>query len=167
MPEPSIEEFSNSLAVAPIEVSPGGLASAVAFLAEHQHMNVNSAASVAGSGASSFDMLRQSSSLPVGIARVVGKNPPGFWNEVSPDRLREEGECSTDHWSEVTEAGTSYASSDVMVDAGATAVSFPEGVNIAANQLLPESFEEQMMLAMAVSLAEARARTNAQGLTWL
>ncbi|CAO2833256.1 unnamed protein product [Amaranthus hypochondriacus] len=32
--------------------------------------------------------------------------------------------------------------------------------------IVPESFEEQMMLAMAVSLAEARARTTAQGVAW-
>ncbi|XP_021729363.1 uncharacterized protein LOC110696384 [Chenopodium quinoa] len=32
--------------------------------------------------------------------------------------------------------------------------------------IVPESFEEQMMLAMAVSLAEARARTSAQGVAW-
>ncbi|GMH25613.1 hypothetical protein Nepgr_027456 [Nepenthes gracilis] len=31
---------------------------------------------------------------------------------------------------------------------------------------IPESYEEQMMLAMAVSLVEARARTAAQGITW-
>ncbi|KAL8142243.1 hypothetical protein V2J09_015275 [Rumex salicifolius] len=32
--------------------------------------------------------------------------------------------------------------------------------------VVPESFEEQMMLAMAVSLAEARSRTAAQGVAW-
>lgn len=32
--------------------------------------------------------------------------------------------------------------------------------------IIPDSFEEQMMLAMAVSLAEARARTTAQGVAW-
>lgn len=32
--------------------------------------------------------------------------------------------------------------------------------------IVPENFEEQMMLAMAVSLAEARARTTAQGVAW-
>ncbi|GMH24236.1 hypothetical protein Nepgr_026079 [Nepenthes gracilis] len=31
---------------------------------------------------------------------------------------------------------------------------------------IPESYEEQMMFAMAVSLSEARARTNAQGVSW-
>ncbi|KAL9232494.1 hypothetical protein vseg_007602 [Gypsophila vaccaria] len=34
------------------------------------------------------------------------------------------------------------------------------------NPIVPESFEEQMMLAMAVSLADARARTTAQGVAW-
>ncbi|KAL9224969.1 hypothetical protein vseg_000944 [Gypsophila vaccaria] len=34
------------------------------------------------------------------------------------------------------------------------------------NPIVPESFEEQMMLAMAVSLADARDRTTAQGVVW-
>ncbi|KAG1330295.1 E3 ubiquitin-protein ligase GW2 [Cocos nucifera] len=170
LPGPSFSD--NSVAVAPVEVSPGGLACAVAALAERQHVNGDSAASMAGSDASSFDMLRQSSSLPVGMATAVENDPPGCWNEESADGgrgvTREEGECSTDHWSEVTEGGTHYAGSDVMVHAASATVSpLPDAGNMAASHLLPESFEEQMMLAMAVSLADAGARTNARGLTWL
>lgn len=41
-----------------------------------------------------------------------------------------------------------------------------EGFQMAVpSPILPESFEEQMMMAMAVSLAEAQTRTNVQGLT--
>ncbi|XP_029121320.1 E3 ubiquitin-protein ligase GW2 isoform X1 [Elaeis guineensis] len=169
LPEPSFSD--NSVAVAPVEASPGGLACAVAALAERQHINGDSAAGMAGSDASSFDMLRQPSSLPVGMATAAENDPPGSWNEVLPDSgrgvTREEGECSTDHWSEVTEGGTNYAGSDVRVHARSAAVSLPEAGSMAVSHLLPESFEEQMMLAMAVSLADAGARTNAQGLTWL
>ncbi|KAL9241315.1 hypothetical protein vseg_015440 [Gypsophila vaccaria] len=34
------------------------------------------------------------------------------------------------------------------------------------NPIVPESFEEQMILAMAVSSADARARTTAEGVAW-
>ncbi|XP_074311205.1 E3 ubiquitin-protein ligase DA2L [Silene latifolia] len=34
------------------------------------------------------------------------------------------------------------------------------------SSIVPETFEEQMMLAMAVSVAEAQARTTAQGVAW-
>ncbi|XP_026659219.1 E3 ubiquitin-protein ligase GW2-like isoform X2 [Phoenix dactylifera] len=143
LPEPSFsEERNNSVAVAPAEGSPGGLACAVAALAERQHMNGDSAASMADSDASSFGMPQQSTSLAVGMARVAENDPPapGCWNEVSPDSGRE-----------------------VPTEEGDATVSLPEGGNVGSSHLLPESFEEQMMLAMAVSLAEAGARTNAKG----
>lgn len=38
--------------------------------------------------------------------------------------------------------------------------------SVVPGSIVPESFEEQMMLAMAVSLAEARARTTMQGVAW-
>ncbi|KAK8924164.1 hypothetical protein KSP39_PZI019525 [Platanthera zijinensis] len=78
----------------------------------------------------------------------------------------DDGECSIDNCSEVAEAGTSYAGSDIAFDM-ARAVSLRDGVNMASGHLLPESFEEQMMLAMSVSLAEARARSSPQGVTWM
>lgn len=80
---------------------------------------------------------------------------------------REEGEWGLDHGSAVAEAGTSYASSDVTEEAQ-TQDEIEGGFQPSvAGPIVPESFEEQMMLAMAVSLAEARARTNAQGVAWL
>ncbi|XP_072984322.1 E3 ubiquitin-protein ligase GW2-like [Typha latifolia] len=175
--EPPCPEFYNMLveppypdryshAVTPAEVCPGGFACTVATLAEHQHMNGNYT-SLAGNNAQVFDMLRQSGSIP-SINMSMMDSSPGSWIEVPPNCrriVREEGECSTDQWSDVTEVGTSYAGSDTMVD-GVTTLSLPESFNMAAGHLIPESVEEQMMLGMAVSLAEARAR-SAPGLTWL
>lgn len=39
-------------------------------------------------------------------------------------------------------------------------------ISYSGGNIVPESFEEQMMLAMAVSLAEARARTNTPEVVW-
>ncbi|KAG0487351.1 hypothetical protein HPP92_009446 [Vanilla planifolia] len=67
------------------------------------------------------------------------------------------GEWSHDYSSVVAEAGSSYTGSDIATDM-ARCVNIPGGVSVAASYLLPETFEEQMMLAMSISLAEARAR---------
>ena len=85
---------------------------------------------------------------------------------------KDDGEWGVDRISEVAEAGTSYASSDATDEAGGVAALAPtdeaEGSfqNVGGGPIVPESFEEQMMLAMAVSLAEARARTSGQGVSW-
>lgn len=70
------------------------------------------------------------------------------------------GECSTDCWSQVADSGTSYAGSDVTVEA-------MESKNMVSGNVIPESFEEQMMMAMAVSLAEAQAKPSNNGISWL
>ncbi|KAJ8479662.1 hypothetical protein OPV22_023389 [Ensete ventricosum] len=120
-----------------------GPSTSAAALAERQHMNSDAAAHVTANSAAAV--------LPDG-----GSELP-----------REEfGEFSTDRWSEVAEAGTSYAGSDGMVEAGAAAIPLPEGTNVASGFSVPESFDEQMMLAMAVSLAEAQARTSSHGVSW-
>lgn len=133
----------------------------------------------------SFNMLPDSSSMPCSgeeRRRAQGYNVPENWVDVSPDRGRllsrgEEGDWGgIDHGSEVAVAGTSYASSDAAaevalppphpdsgIDGGGDHQSQPS----ISGSIMPESFEEQMMLAMAVSLAEARARSNAQGVAWL
>ncbi|KAJ6829382.1 uncharacterized protein M6B38_358115 [Iris pallida] len=160
----------------PTEASPsGGLACTVAALAERQHMS-GDFANASGSSIPAFESSLQSGCLTAREERAIQNYPSERWVEVSPDSGRaearveeDEGEWSAeDHGSEVAEAGTSYASSDIVVDAAGASLSNPEGsVNMAAGHLLPESFEEQMMLAMAVSLAEARTRTNSQGMTWM
>lgn len=76
-----------------------------------------------------------------------------------------------DHRSEMAEVGTSYGGSDEFGDAISPAAIPQEDENQCSVQpvtgsIIPESFEEQMMLAMAVSLAEARARTSTPGVAW-
>lgn len=39
-------------------------------------------------------------------------------------------------------------------------------MNVVAGNVVPDSYEDQMMLAMAVSLSEARARTTSPEITW-
>ncbi|RWV93164.1 hypothetical protein GW17_00044401 [Ensete ventricosum] len=143
-PSTSGEWYNLPRTTAPAKLSSsGGLACAAAALAERQHMNSDAAAHVTANSAAAV--------LPDG-----GSELP-----------REEfGEFSTDRWSEVAEAGTSYAGSDGMVEAGAAAIPLPEGTNVASGFSVPESFDEQMMLAMAVSLAEAQARTSSHGVSW-
>ncbi|XP_058101076.1 E3 ubiquitin-protein ligase DA2L-like [Magnolia sinica] len=160
----------------PAESSPsGGLACAIAALAERQHMDGGDSSTSATGNETVYDMLPNSGALPNRDVRVAGDYPPESWIEVSPNSgravPREEGDWTMDHGSEVAEAGTSYASSDATMEAGAT-LTLNDGVGdhfqpAMAGPITPESFEEQMMLAMAVSLAEARGRPNAQGLAWL
>ncbi|KAF9588723.1 hypothetical protein IFM89_015160 [Coptis chinensis] len=150
----------------------GGLACAIAALAERQHMGRDSINDLGNTSA--VDMVPESCVLTPEEGREGYASES--WVDVSPDSrggfTREEGEWGTDIGSEVAEAGTSYASSDAAVDLRGAAIPLPNGVgeqsqsNISGS-ILPESFEEQMMLAMAVSLADARARTNSQGVAWL
>lgn len=138
-----------------------GLACTVAALAERQLTD-------GGQDASSLDA---SGSVLSREESVINNHPSAGWPDASEDSSRsippvDDGECSIDNSSEVAEAGTSYAGSDVTIDT-VRGISLREDVNLAASHLLPESFEEQMMLAMAVSLAEARARASPQGVTWM
>ncbi|XXG67694.1 hypothetical protein AAC387_Pa06g0975 [Persea americana] len=171
---PISEDHLVSLGVTQGESSPsGGLACAIAALAERQHMDEGNSISNVSGNVPAY-MLPQSSGQSYADERAAEGYPPESWIELSPDSgravPREGGEWAVDHGSEAAEAGTSYASSDAAMDAGATLV-LDEGVGDVfqpptAGPMPPESFEEQMMLAMAVSLAEARARTSSQGLAW-
>ncbi|XP_068665406.1 E3 ubiquitin-protein ligase DA2L-like [Aristolochia californica] len=177
---PSMPEDSDLVrATTPGEPSPsGGFACAIAALAERQQMDGDPSSSVA-----SYDISAPVGSMPLVDERVGVNYPPENWIEVSPDSGRavvgrEDNEWAIDHGSEVAEAGTSYASSDVTLEAGGGEVG---GAALPLNNdggeehfqphisgpVLPESFEEQMMLAMAVSLAEARSRPSSQGVAWL
>ncbi|XP_039125997.1 E3 ubiquitin-protein ligase GW2-like isoform X2 [Dioscorea cayenensis subsp. rotundata] len=91
-------------------------------------------------------------------AQLAESYPTESWTNMSlGNQLEalpvEENAWPLDHESEIAEAGTSYASSDTTSDTGPNALTLP-GVNIISGHPLPDSFEEQMMLAMAVSLAE-------------
>ncbi|XP_060187245.1 E3 ubiquitin-protein ligase DA2-like isoform X2 [Lycium barbarum] len=150
----------------------GGLACAIAALAERQQM-----------GGESSSYSRNMSSYNEHLASDRFSNREELENDdyphaegpmhVSPENqleiTREDGEWA-DHGSMVAEVGTSYTVSDEMED---DASSFPmqgEMVNDLqpnTSSIVPENFEEQMMLAMAVSLAEAsHARSSPPGVAW-
>nr|XP_009768729.1 PREDICTED: uncharacterized protein LOC104219708 isoform X2 [Nicotiana sylvestris] len=140
----------------------GGLACAIAALAERQQM---------GGESSNYD--RSMSSYSEHLACDRFSNREEIENDdyshaestmhASPERqleiTRDDGEWA-DHGSMVAEVGTSYAVSDEMEDDA----SFP--VQPTTGSIVPENFEEQMMLAMAVSLAEASSRSSPPGVSW-
>ncbi|XP_009596975.1 E3 ubiquitin-protein ligase DA2L [Nicotiana tabacum] len=148
----------------------GGLACAIAALAERQQM-----------GGEPSNYSRNMSSYNEHLACDRFSNREEIENDdyshaestmhVSPERQleipRDDGEWA-DHGSMVAEVGTSYAVSDEMEDDA----SFPlQGEMVSDLQpttgsIVPENFEEQMMLAMAVSLAEASSRSNPPGVSW-
>ncbi|KAJ0103447.1 hypothetical protein Patl1_05041 [Pistacia atlantica] len=153
----------------------GGLACAIAALAERQQTSgessINHNANLSG-----FDMLPGSSRFYNRVAQDAENYPPAESSiNSSPDgrveAARDEGEWGVDRGSEVAEAGTSYASSDVVED-GVGISGMPTSDEIGGNfqnvpgPVVPESFEEQMMLAMAVSLAEAGSVTSGPGVSW-
>ncbi|CAA2973920.1 Hypothetical predicted protein [Olea europaea subsp. europaea] len=161
------ENRSVSALMAPAAVSsptpPGGLACAIATLAEHQQAGGESSSNY-GSHMSTYNMPRRSifsnqeqeseNYFPAEGAIVAS---PGIQLAMP----RDFGEW-VDHRSEVTEVGTSY-----LVSAAVPQQVLGEcSLQPVAGTIVPESFEEQMMLAMAVSLAEARARTSASGVAW-
>ncbi|KAK1258633.1 hypothetical protein QJS04_geneDACA017826 [Acorus gramineus] len=163
------------------EASPSnGLVCAVAALAERQHLNGSDhplSHNIANASATNCISSRD--------GRQMANYTPQNWIEVSSDSggavLREEdGEWAMDHGSVIAEAGTSYSSSSrrtaVAAEVESTGSVMPDTVEdpcfqpalVAGNHpRIPESFEEQMMLAMAFSVAEAQARKSPHGLPWM
>ncbi|XP_022717436.1 uncharacterized protein LOC111276004 isoform X2 [Durio zibethinus] len=153
----------------------GGLACAIAAFAEHQQMSVESSLNHDGN-MPAFDMLPSSSRLYNRLDQVSENYPPAespvdMQADGGMTSARDEGEWGIDHGSEAAEAGTSSRSSDVTEDAGGiSAIPQPDEIrgsfHNALGPIVPESYEEQMMLAMAVSLAEFRAMTSGPGVSW-
>ncbi|KAK4796215.1 hypothetical protein SAY86_028541 [Trapa natans] len=87
--------------------------------------------------------------------------------------LHADGEWNLVHVTKTAEAGTSYRCSD-STDQDSEITNQPhqgvdvqdEGFQSLPASIVPESFEEQMMLAMEISLAEAQAMTQGPGITW-
>ncbi|KHN29853.1 Protein SIP5 [Glycine soja] len=84
---------------------------------------------------------------------------------------RSHGEWDTDHGTPLTETATSYTNSVTAEDRGELSSllrsdDIDGSLQSAPEPIVPESFEEQMMLAMAVSLAEARAMSSGQSASW-
>ncbi|CAA3015518.1 Hypothetical predicted protein [Olea europaea subsp. europaea] len=160
------EDQSVSALMAPVAVSSstpsGGLACAIAALAEHQHMGGESSdygshmATYNMPGCSSFANQEQESENYFPAESAIVASPDS--QLVMP---RDSGEW-VDHRSELTEVGTSYSGSAAVPQQYEGECSFQP----VTGTIVPDSFEEQMMLAMAVSLAEARARTSAPGVAW-
>ncbi|OMO74585.1 hypothetical protein CCACVL1_16584 [Corchorus capsularis] len=153
----------------------GGLACAIAALAERQQMGGESSVNHSGE-MPAYNMLPSSSRF-YNRAGQIAENYPASESPVDMPAeggmtpARDEGEWGVDHGSEVAEAGTSYASSDVAEDAGGISA-IPQqddtrgSFHNVPGPIVPENYEEQMMLAMAVSLAEARAMTSGPGVSW-
>ncbi|KAM0931756.1 hypothetical protein ACQ4PT_000065 [Festuca glaucescens] len=158
----------NASVSASAEAAPsGGFACAVAALAEQQHM-LGDSSSTATLQTSRHDILSRSQRSFTDDLSVAGSSSSGTRvEEPSNSRTRQirEGEeySNNDGWSEAAEAGTSFASSDVTVEAGAANLAASDVSSIGT---VPDSFEEQMMLAMALSLADARAAGRSPGTTW-
>lgn len=155
----------------------GGLACAIAALAERQQMAGESSASSNNETTSSFNMLQGSRRFHNRLGRDMISYPPTEnLDEVPQDdalaMTRRHNEWSIDHGPHVTETTPNYANS---VAAGAEEcgeLSLPQSTEIdgslqsATDPIIPESFEEQMMLAMAVSLADAQVMSSGQGASW-
>ncbi|KAI8007509.1 E3 ubiquitin-protein ligase DA2 [Camellia lanceoleosa] len=153
----------------------GGLACAIAALAERQQTGGGSSSNHDGN-TSTFNMIPGYSRFSNRGEQVTEMyHPSGNSAEDSPElglaMNRDDGEWGVDHESEAAEVGTSRASSDAAEDAGRdsalpTQHGIEGGFQTVGGPIVPDSFEEQMMLAMAVSLADAQARTSTPGLTW-
>ncbi|KAK1616491.1 hypothetical protein QYE76_022008 [Lolium multiflorum] len=170
--EPPLRERQAFVPAPPLEIPhPGGFSCAVAAMTEHQPPSMDFSYMPGNSAFPVFDMFRRPCNISGGGMCAI-ESSPDSWSGIAPscsrEVMREEGECSTDHWSEGAEAGTSYAGSDIVVEPGTMPpLPFAENYNMAPSHFRPESIEEQMMYSMAVSLAEAHGRTHTQGLAWL
>lgn len=153
----------------------GGLACAIAALAERQQINGGTPTNYSGD-ISGYNVAGSSRYSNGEVQESENYFPAESANVVSPDSqlaMTGDGGEWADHRSEMAEVGTSYGGSDEFSDANSSGV--PQLPHEDENQscvqpvtgpIVPESFEEQMMLAMAVSLAEARARTSTPGVAW-
>ncbi|CAN1845248.1 E3 ubiquitin-protein ligase DA2 [Linum perenne] len=180
------ECYSSAPAVPPVvgsSSSPsGGLACAIAALAERQQLGGEPSSSTNGNVSSVANLLPGCNSFYNTVNQQASSYTPAeSSSNVSPDceivASKANAEWTSSRGSDAAEAGTSYSSSDTAEESELPMVlppppppSLPDemGGNFqnVSGSIVPESFEEQMMMAMAVSLAEARAVTTVQGSTW-
>ncbi|KAG5117673.1 hypothetical protein JHK84_043786 [Glycine max] len=154
----------------------GGLACAIAALAERQQMAGESSMSITDENMPSFNTLPGSRRFYNRLGRDMAYYPPAEnLNEEPLDEAvamtRSHGEWDTDHGTPLTETATSYTNSVTAEDRGELSSllrsdDIDGSLQSAPEPIVPESFEEQMMLAMAVSLAEARAMSSGQSASW-
>ncbi|XP_022984378.1 uncharacterized protein LOC111482695 isoform X2 [Cucurbita maxima] len=162
----------------------GGLACAIAALAEQQQMGRGPSPTCTNGDSPVFNMLPGATEFYSRMNANEENYPPAQVSinsesyapaQVSIDTVpdcrmmltRNEGEWNLDHQSEEAEAGTSYPTSDSTKDNGTEpTANAMDGGNQATMPIIPQNFEEQMMLAMAVSLAEAREVCTGPGHSW-
>ncbi|XP_024967670.1 uncharacterized protein LOC112507350 isoform X1 [Cynara cardunculus var. scolymus] len=133
----------------------GGLACAIAALAERQQMGGESSTNYNsyGGNISTYNVQH-----PTGLSldNHLGIRSEGEW--VQDSSAMGENAYGYDNSNAIDDDGSRYGQQDDEEEMengfGGTIV-------------VPESFEEQMMLAMAVSLAEARARTSTPEVAWI
>ncbi|XP_031473305.1 E3 ubiquitin-protein ligase DA2L-like [Nymphaea colorata] len=160
---------------APREPSPSaGLASAIASMAERQIMDAESASS---QGSNEQIRSRYIASLEGAGISTTRLRVQGDWIDVSSESGRPlyggDAGWMTDQRPKVAEASTSNANSQLHSVSGATTECLPSMQDLGVRSdfsiptedggIVPESFEEQMMLAMAISLAEARGQPALRG----
>ncbi|CAN4104344.1 unnamed protein product [Withania somnifera] len=148
----------------------GGLACAIAALAERQQMSGESSSYSRNISSYNEHLACDRFSNREELESDDYPHAEGTMH-VSPEShveiTLEDGEWA-DHGSMVAEVGTSYAVSDEIEDDA----SFPlhgemvSDLQPTTSSIVPENFEEQIMLAMAVSLAEASARSGPPGVAW-
>ncbi|KAH6780803.1 RING/U-box superfamily protein [Perilla frutescens var. hirtella] len=171
-----VEDRSSLAEIAPAAGSSsspsGGLACAIAALAERQQTSGETPTNYGGD-ISGYNVLGSSRYSNGEGQEAENYFPAESGTVASPDsQLAMTGDAGewADHQSEMAEVGTSYGGSDEFCDAIGPAVPQEDenqcSVQPVTGPIVPESFEEQMMLAMAVSLAEARARTSTTGVAW-
>lgn len=163
----SEDQCASASIVAPVEEatsssSPsGGLACAIAALAERRQGSGDSSGYYDGNTLT-FNTVPVCSSFANINEPVRDQYFTSNSVQVTPN-IREE-------WG--TEGGLSYAGHDAAEDMVGNSYTFSEqdengsGSQTLGAAIVPESFEEQMMLAMAVSLAEARACTSSPSVAW-
>ncbi|CAN6444573.1 unnamed protein product [Victoria cruziana] len=161
---------------APREPSPSaGLASAIASMAERQIIDAECISSQRPDEQTRSRYIP--SSEDEGTSTTRHRRVQGDWIDISLESGRppyaEDAGWMTDQRSKVAEASTSRASSGLHSVTGVLTEHSPSMLdrNVGSDYsiptvdggIVPESFEEQMMLAMAISLAEARGRSTLRG----
>lgn len=148
----------------------GGLACAIAALAERQQTSGESSVNAGGNNVSEFNMVPGTSRFYNRVDRESENYQPAVsLSELSINHRMALTQDDREWNGDTTQS--SYASSDTTEDAGTTSglqtLDEVEGdLQHAPGHIVPESFEEQMMMAMAVSLAEASAVTSGPGVSW-
>ncbi|GAA0139676.1 hypothetical protein LIER_01173 [Lithospermum erythrorhizon] len=155
--------------------SSSGFARAIASLAESQHRSQGESSSSNCENSSFYNALTVAGHnrlLPIREEQETENHPDtGSSIDTSLDSelimSRYEREC-VDHRLGMAEVGSNYAGSQNMEN---RPMPILQDANSGTSQhattpIVPESFEEQMMLAMAVSLAEARAMASSPGVAW-